>query len=78
MNDDLSHKRELADAARNLVDDRAFTQAILSLRKRWFEELLAADTNRRIRDLRSQINALEAIPTELNILINDYKMAVKR
>ena len=75
---DLSHKKELADAARSLSEDRAFTAAILSLRKRWFEELLVADTNRKIRDLRAQINALEAIPQELNVLINDYKMAAKR
>ena len=78
MTDDLSHLRELADAARNLSEDRAFTAAILSLRKRWFEALLAAGRKQDVFALRAQINALEAIPQELNVLMNDYKMAVKR
>jgi hypothetical protein len=75
---DLSHKRELADAANALSNDRAFTQAVLSLRKRWFEEWLASSTDEQARGLKAQIKALEAIPQELSILINDYKMAVKR
>ena len=75
---DLSHKKELADAANALSNDRAFTQAVLSLRKRWFDELLEADDVAKVLELKAQIRALEAIPKELNILINDYKMAVKR
>jgi hypothetical protein len=75
---DLSHKRELSDAANALSNDRAFTQAVLSLRKRWFEEWLASSTDEQARGLKAQVKALEAIPQELSILINDYKMAVKR
>lgn len=78
MDADLSQKKELADAARGLSEDRAFTQAILSLRKRWFDDLLAADDVAKVLELKAQIKALEAIPKELNVLINDYKMAAKR
>jgi ferric iron reductase protein FhuF len=76
MTDDLSRKRELNDAARSLIDDKAFDQAILSLRKRWFEALMSAEKLEEMAEYRAMIKALEAIPVELNVLINDYKKAV--
>jgi len=72
---DLSHKKELADEARSLLDNRAFTQAILELRKRWFDQLMAVRTNEERLDLVAALKALEAIPTELQIQINNYTMA---
>jgi len=82
---DLSQKRELHNQARELLDTPAFTEAILSLRKRWFNELMAAqpgDVNLaslgRQQEIISRLRALEAIPTELALLINDYKMELKR
>jgi hypothetical protein len=73
---DLSRKRELNDAAKGLIDDKAFDAAILSLRKRWFEALMATDQMEQMKEYRAMIKALEAIPVELNLLMNDYKKAV--
>ena len=73
---DLSAKRELRDDAKALLDTKAFTEAILSLRKRWFAELMtAADATERKLELIAQIKALESIPLELKTIVNDYTMA---
>jgi hypothetical protein len=74
---DLSNKKELADAARDLLDNKAFAQAILELRKRLFEELLGCQADQLI-EFRAQIKALESIPAELTILMNNYKMAIRQ
>lgn len=75
MNDALQAKKERADAASELLDNPAFAEAVLSLRKRWFDEFLAATTVEETMERKAMIKALEAIPTELKIKINDYKMA---
>ena len=73
---DLTRKRELFDAAKGLIDDKAFDAAVLSLRKRWFDALMATNEMEQMKEYRAMIKALEAIPVELNLLINDYKKAV--
>jgi hypothetical protein len=75
---DLSQKKEFADAAQELLGNKAFNQAILDLRKRWFDEFLVASTTETVLERKAMIKALEAIPTELRIRINDYKMAADR
>jgi hypothetical protein len=75
---DLSAKKEFAQAAEELLANKAFAAAILDLRKRWFDELLAAETDAQLRELKAMIKALEAIPAELQIRMNDYKMALSR
>ena len=75
---DLSQKKEFADAAQELLGNKAFNQAILDLRKRWFDEFLAAPTTETVLERKAMIKALEAIPTELRIRINDYKIAADR
>jgi hypothetical protein len=76
--DELQMKRELADAAKELMDNKAFAQAILELRKRWFE-LMLTELNLRLRDEQiAMIKALEAIPAELTIIMNNYKMALRQ
>jgi hypothetical protein len=74
---DLSNKKELADAARDLLDNKAFAHSILELRKRLFEELLGCHADE-LAEFRAQIKALESIPTELTILMNNYKMAIRQ
>ena len=72
---DLSQKREREREAKELLDTKAFTEAILALRKRWFAELMdAKDTETKLA-LIERIKALEAIPLELQTQINDYTMA---
>lgn len=73
---DTQAKRELSDAAKELLDNRAFDAAILSLRKRWFEQLMLAEKLEEMAQYRAMIKTLEAIPAELKILINDYKKAL--
>lgn len=75
---DLSAKKEFAQAAEELLGNKAFGQAILDLRKRWFDEFLAATTTEAVLERKAMIKALEAIPTELQIRINDYKVALDR
>ena len=76
---DLSTKEEFAEAAQDLLDNKAFKQAILELRKRWFDELMTgADTREQRDEMVAKMKALEAIPLELTILVNDYKMALSR
>ena len=72
---DLSQKRELSLEAKGLLDTKAFTDAILSLRKRWFAELMEAPDTEQKLALIERIRALEAIPLELQTIINDYTMA---
>jgi hypothetical protein len=76
---DLSEKRELSDAAKALMQDKAFQAAILSLRKRWFGELLEESGNTlRQSELCSRLRALEMLPHELGTLVNDYKVAAQK
>jgi hypothetical protein len=75
---DLSTKKEFAQAAEELLGNKAFNQAILDLRKRWFDEFLASEPVETVLERKAMIKALEAIPTELQILINDYRMAQAR
>jgi hypothetical protein len=72
---DLSAKRELSLEAKELLENKAFTDAILSLRKRWFAELMEAENTDAKLALIERIKALEAIPLELQTIINDYTMA---
>lgn len=76
---DLSQKRELHEAAKALLDDKAFTEAIKGLRKLWFDELMtAADTAERKLELVAKIKALEAIPGSLQAIMGDYAKALNR
>jgi hypothetical protein len=78
MSDDLSKKKELSDAASGLLSDKAFLQAILSLRKRWFDQLMGDLKAKQQAELVAMLKALDTIPAELGTIINDYKMAMNR
>jgi hypothetical protein len=79
MTDDLSQKRELANAAKDLGEDPAFKQAILDLRKHWFNELMtAAHTKGERNELVAKLKALETLPAQLNVYIADYRAALKQ
>jgi hypothetical protein len=74
---DLSQKRELHDAAKDLLDDKAFTEAILKMRKDRFSELMSETTRDKVRklDLIAELRAIETIPQELAAIVADFKMA---
>jgi hypothetical protein len=76
---DLHELRERAEAAKALLDDKAFQFALLSLRKRWFGQLLEQQGQTlRQAELCSMLRALELFPHELGTLVNDYRVALKR
>ena len=52
-------RRLLAEEARSLLDNRAFSAAILALRKRFFERLMAAEMDSSKLALIERIRALE-------------------
>jgi hypothetical protein len=74
MTDPAEARRQLAEDARDLLSTKAFTEAVLALRRQWFAELMtAAEDNLRI-SLTLKLQALEAIPMQLNSFINDQKI----
>lgn len=76
--EDLQKKKELADAAAQLTNNKAFQQAISELRMRWYEELMT-NLNREQKDeLLAMSRALKSIPEELGVIMNNYKMAMDR
>jgi hypothetical protein len=82
---DLDNKRELAESAMELQQSKAFQHAILTLRKQWFAEMMElepkVDSTGYLTALArraSMLSTLEAIPTELQRIINDFTVAKKR
>jgi hypothetical protein len=73
---DIQEKREFALGAKEILDNKAFQQAILRLRQVWFGEFLDSQGEVTAAVWRAKLQALESIPTELNLLINDYKKAI--
>ena len=74
-----TERKERADEAKELLENKAFTAAILALRKRYFEQLMARSKRRRTSGrFIERIRALEDVPQQLTIFINDEKMAQAR
>ena len=71
---DSAARKQLAQDAEGLLENKAFTAAILALRKQWFGELLATDPKYLVQ-IQARLQALEAIPQQLQIFINDEHMA---
>ena len=67
-------RRQLADDAKWLLENKALQAAILALRKRWFAEMMESLDEAQDRLLKAQIRALEAIPQELQVLVNNETM----
>ena len=75
---DSGERKELADESQSLLDDKAFIAAILALRKRYFEMLMGAQTTEEKLQFIERIRALEDVPQQLQIFVNDEKMAQAR
>ena len=76
--DESIERRQLAEESKGLLESKALCAAILGLRKQWFAEWVASTNDEQDKRLKAQIRALEAIPQELQILINDQTMAQAR
>ena len=67
----------MADEAKGLLENKAFSSAILGLRKQWFAEMMIAPPDRLLQ-FQGMLRALESIPQQLQTLINDQKMSEAR
>jgi hypothetical protein len=61
--------------ARDLIEDRAFLEAVATLRKQWFGELMNATDPPQILGLVERLKALEAIPQKLASTMRDVEFA---
>ena len=75
-NDDLQKKRALADEASELLNNKAFQQAVSQLRMRWYEEMMTTLDRAQRDELTAMSKALRGITDELGVIVNNYKMAV--
>ena len=75
---DSTERKALADEAKELLDNKSFTNAILALRKRYFELLMGADDVEAKMCMIERIRALEDVPQQLQIFVNDQIMAQAR
>jgi hypothetical protein len=77
--ENLSERRELSDAAKALLADKAFGHVYLQLRQRWFSQLLDLPHDSPVQaELAARLRALDAIPTELGSLLSDYRIDAQR
>jgi hypothetical protein len=71
----LSARRELSDAARVLLADKAFGHAFLELRQQWFGELMdQPHAGPKQDELAARLRALDAIPNELGLLVDNFRV----
>jgi hypothetical protein len=75
---DPNDRRERADEAKEILDNKAFTAAVLALRKRYFELLMSAEDVEAKMCMIERIRALEDVPQQLQIFVNDQIMAQAR
>jgi hypothetical protein len=69
----LSARRELSEAAKALLADKAFGHAFLELRQLWFAQLLDLKRAGPEQDeLAARLRALDLIPNELTRIIANY------
>jgi hypothetical protein len=75
---DSEEVKRLAHESKELLADPAFKAAVLALRRQWFAELMSAfDDNTRIT-LTLKLQALEAIPQQLQVFVNNHTWAESR
>jgi hypothetical protein len=72
--ENLSERRELSEAAKALLADKAFNYAYLQLRKLWFAELmLQPHAGVKQDELAAKLRALNALADELSAEIENYR-----
>ena len=75
---DSEEVKRLATGSKDLLGDPAFKAAILALRKQWFAEQMVTIDREAVFALALKMQALEAIPQQLQVFINDHTWAEKR
>lgn len=72
----LSQRRELNEAAKALLADKAFGYAVCEMQRRWYGQLVALPHDGPAQaEMAARLRALEALPNELGRLISDYREA---
>jgi hypothetical protein len=75
----LSERRELSDAARALLADKAFGYVFRKLHEQWIAEVLITPHGGQAQDeLCTRLRTLDTILLELTALLTDYRVAAQR
>jgi hypothetical protein len=75
----LSERRELSDAAKVLLNDKAFGHVYRQLRNQWFNELLdCPNASVKQDELAARLRALDVIPVALGNLLDNYRLDAQR
>lgn len=75
----LSQRRELSDAAKALLADKAFGHVVRRLQQQWIEQLLSTPHAGVEQDeLSCRLRALDIILAELGALLTDYREAARK
>jgi hypothetical protein len=75
----LSERRELSDAAKVLLNDKAFGHVYRQLRQQWFNELIELPhAGVRQDELAARLRALDVIPVALGNLLDNYRVDAQR
>jgi hypothetical protein len=72
--ENLSERRDLSDAAKALLADRAFGHVYYELRQQWHDELMLLSHDGPMQvELAARLRALDIIPTMLAKLLENYR-----
>lgn len=67
---------ELAREAKDMLDNRAFTSAVATLKAQWYGEMMTDMTDdSKVPNLRAKLQALEAIPQMLRNIVASPQFA---
>lgn len=73
--ENLSERRELTDAAKALLADKAFGTVYKTLRNQWFNQLIELPHDCPLQvELAARLRALDTIPTALAKLLENYRV----
>jgi hypothetical protein len=76
--ENLSERREMSDAAKALLNDKAFGHVYRVLYDQWFEQLLRQPHDSPMQvELAARLRALDLIPTMLAKLLENYRADVR-
>ena len=77
--ENLSERRELSDAAKALLADKAFGHVYRQLRQQWFNELLELpNAGVKQDELAARLRALDIIPVALGKLLDNYRVDAQK
>ena len=77
--ENLSERRELTDAAKALLADKAFGHVYKTLRNQWFNQLIdQPHAGVKQDELAARLRALDVIPVALGNLLVNFRLDAQR